>query len=43
MEKELKEEMNSNMESLLVQLINKLNSYVEGRVKDKGEKKSWIT
>lgn len=33
--------MNSEMESLLVQLINKINSYVESRIKDKGEKGMW--
>ncbi len=43
MEKELKEEMNANMESLMVELINRLNNYIENRTKDKGEKKSWIT
>ena len=35
--------MNTVMESLLAELISKLNSYIEGRVKDRGEKKSWIT
>jgi hypothetical protein len=35
--------MNAGMESLMVELINRLNSYIEGRIKDKGEKKSWIT
>ena len=35
-EKELSAEMNAEMESLLVQLINKLKSYMDNRVKEKG-------
>lgn len=33
--------MNSEMESLLVHLINHLRNYLDTRIKEKGERSSW--